>query len=221
MSYVRKTALSPRPNTLRFEKRPVGQQQERDIPTDRQGRMATDNSAYFKDNSGLAAIRAAVSAASATGGTFSLEHLGRESAVTRLMSLLGDISGDKILTVCRDYDSAFTLTMNGSSERNRSGMTALRSELGLALQHGGTLIVRQFLQVSTLQRTPTGGSRRVSWRNIYAFNLGNGRFEPVPAEHLRYADSCESDGPRANRRHHLLFREFRQPHICMAGTGHS
>jgi hypothetical protein len=133
--------------------------------------------------------------------------------VSRIIETCRSISGDKILTVCRDHDAAFTIRLRGDGTivGGPSSTQKLRSELTLALQHGGTLVIRQQLSIMTRQAVSDGVKRWAPWKQVYAFNLGNDRFEAVPVEELQYANSTGPDSPPATREQRLIFREYRMP----------
>lgn len=160
----------------------------------------------------LAAINDAIrSAAQQHSGALSLDALLREASVSQIIDICRTIRGAKILTVCRDHDVSFTIHINedGKIGSDPSYTRKLRSELGLAFQYGGTFIVRQYLPLKTQQINSRGEKYWAPWKNVYAFNLGNNRFEAVPIADLNYAGSLDSDGKPVAREQGVTFCEYR------------
>lgn len=165
-------------------------------------------------NSGSAtAINNYIRSAAQNSFTVSLDIILAHTLVSQIFDICKAMSGDKILTVCRDNDLSFTTYINEYNKigRNTSDTMTLRSELSLALQFGGTVIIRQILPFMTQQFTHSVEKQWVPWKKVYAFNLGNYMFEAVPKEHLNYASSIGSDGNPVSKEHGVMFSEYRMP----------
>lgn len=160
---------------------------------------------------GIAAINDAIRSAARHSGTLSLDAMLREASVSQLIDICRSIRGAKILTVCRDHDASFTthINENGRIGSDPTYTRKLRSELGLALQHGGTCIIRQFLPLKTEQITARGDKQWAPWKQVYAFNLGDNRFEAVSVAEMRYANSISAGVHPVAREHRVTFCEYR------------
>lgn len=160
---------------------------------------------------GTAAINDAIRSAARHSGAISIDALLRETCISQIIDICRTIRGAKILTVCRDHDASFTthINENGKIGVDPTYTRKLRSELNLALQHGGTFIIRQYLPIKTQKINSRGEMQWVPWKSIYAFNLGNNRFEAVPIEQLKYANSMSPDGKSAAKEQRVTFCEYR------------
>lgn len=169
-----------------------------------------DARAFTGDAGSSAAINEVIMSAVQHRGAASPDVLLREPMVTRILDICRSIRGAKILTICRDHDASFTFCTGEGGELpgSAASIRALRTELNLALQHGGTFIIRQLLPASSLRQTAGGKPLWINWKNVYAFNLGNNRFEPVPVAHLQYANSTGPDGEAIAGEQGVLFREL-------------
>jgi hypothetical protein len=145
--------------------------------------------------------------------SLSVEALLQEVSVTRLIGICRSIPGAKILTVCRDHDAAFTARVSKDDKIADGRVTTrmLRSELNQALTHGGTFIIRQLLPMKTPLLVSGGKAVWITWKNVYAFYLGNGSFESIPVDHLNYANSVGPDGKPVAKEHGVRFCEYRAP----------
>jgi len=162
---------------------------------------------------GIAAINDALRSAARHSGALSLDAMLRESCITQLIDISRSIRGAKILTVCRDHDASFTthINENGRIGSDPTYTRKLRSELDLALQHGGTFIIRQFLPLKTQQITARGDKQWAPWKQVYAFNLGDTRFEAVSVADMKYANSITTGGHPVAREQRVTFCEYRKP----------
>ena len=168
-----------------------------------------DPRAFSGDSGSAAAINEILMSAVQHRGTISLDVMLRDPMVSRILDICRGLRGAKILTVCRDHDAAFTLHTgeNGELPCNAASTRVLRTELSMALQHGGTFIIRQLLPARSRSCADDGKPCWINWKNVYAFNLGNNRFEAVPVAHLQYANTTGPDGEAVAGEQGVLFRE--------------
>jgi hypothetical protein len=221
MDNMRKHALSARKPNSRFNGSVARKRAPRTVAECATYRLSVVNGAagwiptpgHSGAAGGIAAINDAIRSAARHSGTLSLDAMLREAGVSQIIDICRSIRGAKILTVCRDHDAWFTthIDENGRIGSDPSYTRKLRFELGLAFQHGGTFIIRQFLPLKTQQITTRGETQWTPWKQVYAFNLGNNRFEAVPVAEMRYANSLAPDGAPVSKEQRVTFCEYHRP----------
>jgi len=113
--------------------------------------------------------------------------------IENLIEEILKISGNKIVTLVTDHNDVFKIDIN---ENNQFGYSPehkflFKEKVTHALQHGGGMIIRQFLSIRTKRKMQNGKEMWIPEKNLYGVSLGNDDWIGMNIQDLKMV--CESD----------------------------
>jgi hypothetical protein len=109
-----------------------------------------------------------------------------KSAMIKLLDLIQRIPGKKILTLTTAEDY-FKIDVDAESKYGyaEGHFFLFKAKLATALNEGGGLIIRQFLDIKFEQRVPNGKLMWIPVKKIYGVMLGNNTWQALSEQEVR------------------------------------
>ncbi len=107
-------------------------------------------------------------------------------AITQLLELISKISGQKILMLaCKEKVFEVDVNEDGYFGYEDSHKPYFLAKIAMALEEGGALIIREFLNVRTKKTLSSGKELWIPEKNLYGVVLTQGMWMGLSAESLQ------------------------------------
>jgi len=121
-----------------------------------------------------------------------------ESDILGIFEIIQSIPGQKILTLSF-ADEVFTIDVDkkGKFGYAKEHFLIFKVKLIRALNVGGGLIIRQFLNIKFEHKAPNGKLMWIPAKKIYAIMLGNNSWQPLSEQQVReiHCTDCQTGKP--------------------------